>query len=248
MKILPINFNIKNNTTSFKSTKINNIHTLITENKIDPKKEQEAAELISQSERVLASSNSIKKIAKRKYAEAQDIYFTWQQKSPVTKENSTIEYITGFGGKLDKFIEKRADGTERTIKYSDNGTIDITETDFNGKQYIYIFNKGQLRRCIQGKHTEKTRYETSCVVPREYIFSDSGDLMIYRENNRCINAFNKSKELLGNFSTIEKVFNFATQDDKTYLKSAKTGVCIPSNSKQYFEAEYLFDEFGNLVK
>ncbi len=251
MKISPINFQkISNHNITFKKQKAINQTPSFGMQEYSLKDKAKIKTILAKSDFVLSRTDTIKKIAQKKLEEAQKIQKEWlKNKSQTIAEKDSIkEYIGTWNGTLKTYIEKRADKTERTIEYLESGIINITELDANGKKHVYVFEKGALRKHIQGIHKEHTKGEIITTTPHEFIFSNSGNLTIYRENYKFINVYNKSQELLGNFSTIDTVLYFNTAEQKTYLQKAKTGVYISPIGKQLEEEQFEFDENGKLIK
>ena len=249
MKINPINFNINSYKPAFKSNEKRDEIRSCAVKEIDSKKETEAMKLLVKSRDVLLSADIVQKVAKRKREEAENIYFNWQEKRPATvyENGATKEYLTTWDGNLNLYIETREDGSGRTIKYLYGEVADITETDVNGKQIIYYFDKKALSKAIQGKHTEIEKRQTTTITPREYVFSPTGKLMIYREDYKVINAYNRSEELLGDFTTIKTAMHFNISNSHPILEKARTGVFISPSGKRFFEGDFKFDENENLV-
>ena len=64
----------------------------------------------------------------------------------------------------------------------------------------YLF---QLHWKLQLKHTQEIdKNECANVTLREFVFSPLGNLMIYRENQRDISAYNRYQELSGNLQLL----------------------------------------------
>ena len=147
------------------------------------------------------------------------------------------------------YIEKRADGSERTIQYISEKPAKIIEIDTDGKKYIYFYDKKSLVRYIEGKHIqEMDKNERAIVTPREFVFSPLGNLMIYRENQRDISAYNRYQELSGEFTTIDMALYFDTFGKKTYLKKAKNGIIASPSGNRFVKDEFIFDSRGKLVR
>ena len=250
MNILPINFNnVYNYKPSFKSN-FSKTEPTTTSTNADKKREIDAEIMQSKGKAALTSAKNIQMIGERKLKEAQRIFLDWQEKKPtnVIEKNSTKEYLTSWGEGLKLFIEKRNDGTERTIKYMQGEVCDITETDSDGKTYIYSFYKNKLAKFTKARHTIIDERNVIELTPNEFLFTASGDLRKYRENYRTIKAYNRSQELLGSFATIGVVLDFAIENGKTYLENAKKDIFISSSGKRFIENEFTFDKNGKLVK
>ena len=249
MKITPINFNkINSFKQNFKSNLSNSNPVSKKEETVTDKK-IEAIEMLSKGKDVLLNADLALKIAQRKREEAENIYLDWQERKPKTgcENGATKEYLTAWDKSLNKYIETREDGSMRLIEYLYGEVVEILETDAEGKQNIFCYDKKAISRITQGKHSEIGKKQCIEITPKEFVFLPSQKLAIYREDYRVVSTYNKSQEFLGKFTTIKTAMHFNTTSARPVLETAKTGVFISPSGKRFYENDFKFGGNESLV-